>query len=199
MQTLRKYLPTKSSVSWFYCGSPDSPLQTCKTADWVMNIRQTETKKCAEEDWTDCCPLSQINIGPQADTFESKQIVCVSDYVILCDVNLEFPAAFNQSVSPFEEGMTSTCITAPSFVVPVQLYLCYESFTHVISVYVNLNLKAPSKCGTRVAPMASIWVLCCAESCFTHIKSCQQFKGTPEVLSVTRSWKFISTYWFSHT
>lgn len=121
-------------------------------------------------------------------------MVCVSDYVILGDVNLEFPAAFNQSVTPFKERMTSTCLTAPSFVVPIQLYLCYDSFMHVISVYVNLNLEATSTCGTRVVSMASILVFCGAESRLGHIRSCEQPKETSEVLSVTRSWKFISTY-----
>lgn len=110
--------------------------------------------------------LRQFNICPQRDTFERKQMVCVLD------------------IDSYMYDSTFICGA-------VQLYLCYCSFKHVMSVYVNLSPEATFTCGTRVVSMASILVFCCAESWFTRIKS----KGTPEVLSVTRSWKFISTYW----
>lgn len=65
--------------------------------------------------------------------------------------------------------ITSTCMTAPSFIMLGQLYLCYGSFTHVISVYVALSLEATSSCGTCVASLASILVFCGAgEPIFTH-------------------------------
>lgn len=147
-------------------------VQNCLLGD---ECQSWEMKKCADEGWA-ARSVKSISVLKPTLLRVNRWCVCVFQimwYYVTWTV--EFPAAFNQSVSPFKARMTSTPMTAP-LVVPLQLYLCYDSFTHVISVYVNLNLEASSTCGTRVVSTASILVFCCTESRFTHIKCCQQSK-----------------------
>lgn len=137
-------------------------IHLCKNVQncWLGDEYQSwEMKKCADEGWA-ARSVKSISVLKPTLLRVNRWCVCVCVFQIIwyyVTWTVEFPAAFNQSVSPFKARMTSTPMTAP-LVVPLQLYLCYESFTHVISVYVNLNLEASSTCGTRVVSTASILV-----------------------------------------
>lgn len=174
-----------------------SPKKRCKTvtSGGLSDEYQMSWEKEVCRRRLNCLPSPDLNQYPSMKWgfSEETDIVCFR----LCDMKLELPATSDQSASSFKEWMTPTCTSSFIYGV-VQLYLYYDSFTHLCQLQSGGNIYC-SLCSTCVVSMVSVLVFCCMDHWFSYIQACQQSSGTPEVLSETRPSKFICTHWFSHT